>query len=61
MQRIEHEEEQYMLRKIYEELMLIRIELQAINNSLENISEYKEKLRLMQKRLDDGRRIGKLF
>lgn len=50
-----------MLRKIYEELMLIRIELQAINNSLENIPEYKEKLRLMQKRLDDGRRIGKLF
>lgn len=50
-----------MLRKIYEELMLIRIELQAINNSLESISEYKEKLRLMQKRLDDGRRIGKLF
>lgn len=50
-----------MLRKIYEELVLIRVELQAINNSLENISEYKEKLRLMQKRLDDGRRIGKLF
>lgn len=50
-----------MLRKIYEELVLIRIELQAINNGLENISEYKEKLRLMQKRLDDGRRIGKLF
>lgn len=46
-----------MLKKIYEELVLIRKELQAIRDYLETSTETKQKPELLQELMDSTKRI----